>query len=262
MKRFPIILLLFCAPVHTWAQKAEELTEIEVVSPSQASRLYPYLSSMASIRLNKLTGAPEGMKLNLWGSRSLNNHLYYNIPTKVPYLTVSVGGGIVQEVYDFSKLYTLQRGEDRKSILQPPKEAKVDTIVNEEGKSKVNINGDLSNVSLSVTHIELVVPELRVNTNRQAPASGFFLAFGNRFGLRWGPATQYTKYKEDDELKTATISETFNLNNFHWGFTVRLGWERFSIFYAQNLTGLFHKNMGPSEDKIKPWSVGISVSLL
>ena len=264
MKRLSIIVLFFCASAHTWAQEAAGLIYTEAVANSQVSGPSPYFSIVHSIGLDFLTGAPDEMKLRHWGSRISKEQLYYNIPTKIPYLTVSAGLGLSQESYVFRHPYVLRRNPNDGKCILAPLDCKLGMSLNERNEYEVHIKFKQENptTSLSVSYIELFFPELRLGAKHQAPASGFFLTLGPALGIRWDQATQHIKYQEDNEQKQETLSESFRLSDFRCGFIVRLEWEHFSIFYTQTLTGLFHENMGPSGDKITHWSAGLSISLI
>lgn len=251
MKKLVVILLLFVAPVPMWAQEAEEQRGTETVFKDQVIKLSSYGSLLVDWSLSALMGAPKKMELNSWRSRALNGYFYYNIPIKASYFTVSPGIGLGGEGYTFQgkDKYTLVRGsKSRKTILKA-----AENLLG--GSPKVEIIQS----SLSTNYVELVA-ELRFNTNRQEPSLGFFIAIGPRIGMCWRAATTI-QYREDDQRKSRTTRESFNLNRLRYGFIGRIGWGRWGIFYAQTLSDLFNQDAGPSKARIMPFSVGASLNL-
>lgn len=295
MKKLAIMLLSFCASFPTWAQGVKQLPYIEAMEAGQVSKLSPYISTVIDGGLSAFTGAPKEMELRRWRFSTINNqiyyNIYYNIPTKVPYLTVSVGLGLVREIYTLKGPYKLKRDAEKRNTILKCYEQPITAVLRINEKPTEQVQGDSNlpasstpaeadaavptaslslrvnqdvppTVGLGVDYVELALPVFRLNTNRQAPESGFALTVGCLLGMRWGLATQRISYKEDNEWKKVTESESFNLNDFRFGFMVRAGWERISIFYTQTLTGLFHKGMGPNGNKITSWSMGVSLSMI
>ncbi|MEM7382996.1 MAG: hypothetical protein AAF400_01590 [Bacteroidota bacterium] len=293
MSKLAIMLLSCCASFPTWAQGVKQLPYIEAMDTDQVSKLAPYISAVLDGRLSALTGAPKEMELRRWRCYTISEQIYYNIPTKVPYLTVSIGLGLVREAYTLQGPYKLKRDAEKRNTILKCCEFITEPIiavpgVNENPTEQVQggsnlttsstpagadaaaptvslglrVDNNLLPVDLEVNYVELGLPVFRLNTNRQAPESGFALTVGCLLGMRLGRATQRISYKEDNEWKKVTESEPFNFNDFRFGFMVRAGWERINIFYTQTLTGLFHKGMGPNGNKITPWSMGVSLSIL
>ena len=245
MKRLAFALLLFISPGYIWAQEinGQEDTKTEVRRP--VTMLSNYGSLVIDWGLSALMSEPKVMKLSLWGSRTMNGYLYYNIPIKGPYFTFSPGIGIGAEGYQFQDKYTLARSKTRKAILKHAQALFADSP-------------EIKQSNLAVNYAELVT-ELRFNADHRDPQGGFFVAVGSKIGIRWRASTTI-QYKEDDQNKSRITKESFNLNRLRCGLLARIGWGRWGAFYSQTLSGLFNEQ-GPSKATIRPFSIGISINL-
>lgn len=272
IKKLPILLLFFCTSAHTWAHKAPELCYTEQTASKKVSGPSPYFSGIQSGSWNGFYGAPNKMKLKRGDSRTSKQHFCWNIPI-LPYLTFSIGAGLAQEAYAFVQPCILQRSETGTEVvvrhlrgrarLEISMKDSLDSDQAQLPSCKVFIDlkkaKDTVATSLSVHYIELLFPEFRINTNRNAPEAGFWASLGGIIGMRWGRATQYVNYKQHGEDVQTTRSESFHLRDYRLGFTARVGWNGISIFYTQALTDLFKESMGPNG--IRSWSIGVSISI-
>ena len=274
MKKLPILLLFFCTPAHTWAHKAPELLYTEKITTKKVSGPSPYFSFRKSGSWNGFYGAPDGMQLKHWYSRTTRQHFCWNIPI-LPYLTFSIGAGLAQESYAFAQPCILQRSETdtkvfvrhlrgRARLERSMTKGSLDSDQAQLPSCKVSIDlkeaKDTVATSLSVHYIELLLPEFRINTNRKAPEAGLWASIGGIIGKRLGQATQYVNDKQHGEDVQTTQSASFHLSDYRLGFKAQVGWHGISIFYTQALNGLFKEGMGP-KNGIRPWSIGVSISI-
>ena len=273
MKKLPILLLFFCTPAHTWAHKAPELLYTEQTASKKVSGPSPYFSFRKSGSWNGFYGAPDGMQLKHWYSRTTRQHFCWNIPI-LPYLTFSIGAGLAQESYTFAQPCILQRSKTGTEVVVRHLRGRArleismtDSLDSDQAQlpsCKVFIDlkkakDTVPPTSLSVHYIELLLPEFRINTNRKAPEAGLWASIGGIIGMRWGQATQYVNDKQYGEDVQTTRSESFHLSDYRLGFKAQVGWHGISIFYTQALTDLFKEGMGPNG--IRPWSIGVSFSI-
>ena len=248
MKKFAFALLLLIAPSFVWAQATNEQADTETALKRQVATLANYGSLVFDWGLNFFQDVPKEMKLSTWSSRTLNGYFYYNIPIKDSYFMVSPGIGLGSADYKFQDQYTLARTpSSRRTMLKLAKDV-------------IPGSPEITSSSLTVNYAELVA-ELRFNANRQEPQAGFLIAVGYRLGMRWGAATTI-QYKEDNQKKTRTTVESFNLNRLRHGLIGRIGWGRFGIFYSHTFSDFFNEGQGPTKATMMPVSAGISINLL
>jgi hypothetical protein len=194
-----------------------------------------------------LLNAPQTMKLNLLKIKWPNFYLYYNIPIKESHFMVSPGLGVGHNSYTFKNEYTLVRNKTSRHTEL------------EKAQSLLGDNPTVNSSSLDINYVDLVT-EFRFNANRLEPQDGFFLAIGGNLGIRFNAYTTI-QYQEDNQTKTSTTEESFDLNRLRYGLIARIGWGRFGAFYSYTLSNLFN-NEGPSKNNIHPFSFGVSLNLL
>lgn len=255
VKKLPILLLFFCASPHTWADKDPDLDKTD----REARNTLPYLRGEYSVGMNSFSGALKEMELNFGSSRSNGKEVCCYFPTRLSWLFAGFGIKITNSTWNFRKLLEFQKeGYDGKlswkTLAQNDPYGLYKLLYQSFPKNK-----NVTSTSLSATWLELLFPEFRINTNRNAPEAGFWASLGGIIGMRWGRATQYVNYKQHGEDVQTTRSESFNLSDYRLGFTARVGWNGISIFYIQALTDLFKESMEPNG--IRPWSIGVSISI-
>ncbi len=283
MKKLIFTLLLLVAPVCMLAQEAEDQAGTNdlqpapnasaPIQPSQEDQkhtkqketekkdnknkpeqkdLFNYSSLFVDLGLNFLRGNLSAMEPSLWHSRVANFYLAYNIRIKQSHFTVVPGIGLGYEGYSFKEnnkeYYTLVRDQDRNTKLQ----AASDLLY----QSK---NNEIIQSNLNTRYVDLLL-EVRFNANRAYPKEGFSVAIGGKAGLLWSPSTRVA-YQEDKQRKERIMVDTFNLNRTRYVVHAKLGWKRFSLFYAHTLSKLFDQEKGPEKTKTSPCNAGLSVDL-
>ena len=265
INKLPILLLFFCASPHTWADKDPGL--YKEGADSEVLNTLPYFSLAYSLGTNFLSGAPDAMKLT-WRSWINGKEVCYRVPTKIPWLVVSLVAGIVKLTCNFEKHPEFRReGHDGELCYRVL--AKDDPYGLHKLRYKLFPNNrKVTSTSLITTLIQIVVPEFRININPKAPESGCWVSLGNVIFVRWGNAIQSQKYDQYNQKgMKKTYEESFNLRHCLWGVRGQLGYGRWiSVYCTWALTGLFQKDMAPqneSEAKCNPrfWSVGVRFSI-
>ena len=197
--------------------------------------------------INKGIDAPDRFSTGLWGSRTLNVYYQYDIRIMKSKFSLVPGIGLSLERFKL-KNGAIPRFEadDSLKLLLPAETA---------------ITG-LRRSQLVTNYIDIPV-ELRFNSNPEDPARGFKLAVGGRIGYLYD-AFSKIKYKEDGEIKFLKDKQSWNLTQFRYGLSGRIGIGNFSLFGYYNLTPLFEKGKGPGEKNVvkdfKTLTVGISLS--
>jgi hypothetical protein len=120
-------------------------------------------------------------------------------------------------------------------------------------------NAKILQSEFNVRYLDIIL-EARFNANRKYPKEGFFVAIGGKLGMQWGASTT-VEYQEDNETKKRTMTDSFNINSARYGLHAKLGWGRFSAFYAHTFSSLFKENKGPGRTQTCPYSMGISIDL-
>src|SRR5690554_711620 len=128
------------------------------------------------------------------------------------------------------------------------------TIAKREGDGIImpfDLESDgLKKSKLSISYITAPLM-LEVKTPLRMGNSRLYLAGGVIGGVYLG---SHTKYKYDN-IKEKSRSN-FNLNQFKYDLTGRIGFGDFTVFVNYGMTPLFNDNRGP---ELKPFTVGISL---
>jgi len=197
---------------------------------------------------NFLMQAPQKMEKTFWGSKSLGSCVYYNIPIKESHFLISAGLAYNHADYTFKNNYALTRStSDRKKVVIQLANSLVEKTQKEIYTS-----------SLSMHYVDFVL-ETRFVSNKLEPHEGFFVALGGNIGFQFSPS-RFISYLADEEKKSLILKERFNLNKYHYGLHMKIGFYRFGLFYKQTISDLFAKN-GPSTKRILPFTVGLSFQL-
>ena len=157
-------------------------------------------------------------EINPWKSRTWDfDILGYSLPLIKPYLLLTSGVGFQFRNYSFEKNIDLVYMDDNviPVIVTKP----------EFTKNKLHI---------TYLHIPLL---LEVNTSAK-PKKGFYLAGGMILGIRmYSALTQ--KFKNGTQKIKLKTTDNFNLNNFQFTWTMRVGFNRFTIVGSYDIFPLF-----------------------
>ena len=198
--------------------------------------------------LNYLMDTPEGMDMNLWGSKTFNAYYQYPLRIAESGFYFFPGLGIATEKYAFKDAKTIGYVEDDlgNDVLQI---IELDTIL-PDGVKKSKIAN---------TYIEVPI-ELRWNLKKNDPKRSFKVILGAKIGYLIDSKTKI-KYQDMGETKITKQKEGFNLSELRYGIYGKVGYGSFTAFYYYSLSPLFQSNKGPSRTTAAPMIFGISLAL-
>jgi Outer membrane protein beta-barrel domain len=266
MKKLILALLLSTTTIYVRAQDIEQNTqqaatstpatqnsiqknhlEIEKLA-TMSLKLPNYGSLLVSWGLDFLIDHPSKMDLNPLSSRFTNLCLLYNIRLGQSHFVISPGIGVAFDGYEFKNTSEILTRDEasRSTVFKKASEFLP--------KSTKIIQSSFDN-----RYIDIML-EVRFNTNNKYPKEGFFIALGGKMGLLWRASTT-VKYQQDDETKTQTNSEFFNLERMRGGLHAKLGWGRFGLCYTHMISNLFKPNKGPDSTTTNTCNLGISIDL-
>ena len=186
---------------------------------------------------------PDGVKTK-WYNRGFNAFVLYDYALIGRNLSLGFGGGIANNnIYNNAKLVNL----DTTAILVP-----ISDSLYQYKKNK-----------LETSWFEIPL-ELRFRTNPDKINKTFKIALGLRGGYL---LDSKIKYKGEDLTNTAGTGDNVfiktkrlpHISKYRLGYTARVGYANFNLFWYQSLTPLFKKGEGPD---IIPFSIGFSFNSL
>eukprot|EP01132_Coremiostelium_polycephalum_P000039 gene39-56_t len=234
-----IALLFFALPTVNFANVDPQVTESKVKPDYEVpfeEDEYP-----ADMPLNYMTLVSEASQLVL----------YYNIPIRKSHFMANCGIGVSHSHYAFQKDHTLGRKDDI---------SRATDIMSIVQATNIKATGDDLKSSIMAFRTVKIALEFRFNSNKEEPQDGFFLSAGGSIGLNFTPSATIS-YQEDKETKVQTTSESFNLNNVHYGIIARTGWSRYGIFYQQTFSPIFTAGKGPKTEKAFPFWIGVGIKI-
>ena len=130
------------------------------------------------------------------------------------------------------------------------------TMVKKDGYGMtvpVNISEEFSTVKKSKLHVNYLTAPLmlEVKTPLRMGSSRLYIAGGVIGGLYLGSHTKYKYYNKNKEKSKGN----FNVNQWKYDVTARLGFGDFCVFANYSMTSLFKDSKGP---EIHPLLIGIS----
>ena len=172
---------------------------------------------MLDIGLNYWTKDQDTLKN--WGSKSLG--VYYNRRYKISnkfsfYPAVGLGF----EKLAFKKNYHY--------VADVNNNIAVDTT-----------NSIIKRNKLAVTYLDVPL-EIRFHPKKTIEGEGFFVGAGVIGGLK---LTAHTKlhYEEDGVRRKEKLQSNFDLQDFRYGYQIRVGWKSFQFYYKRYLSD-FYRN--------------------
>lgn len=192
--------------------------------------------------------APKDFDANFFGSTTFNLYYQYEFRILKSNFSFVPGIGFSFERFKFKNGYVLTNfpGTDSVKML-----SRTPAGYPNLKKSKL------------ITNYVEVPLELRYNFNPEDPARSFKISVGGRIGYLFDSFTK-VKYREDGQTKKMKDKQNFNLSEFRYGLTGRVGFGSFSIFGYYNLNPLFEKNKGPVLNKeitdFSTFTVGLSLA--
>lgn len=238
IKKIAVIALLFAFFNSAYSQETTE----------KKSKGRPDLPGNFTLEygFNFAPQAPSGFDLGFWGSRTLNFYYQYDIRIGKSNFSVVPGIGFSMERFKFKNDSTLTMVDDQVTLINP---------------AKLGFR-DVRKSMLVANYIEIPL-EFVFRSNPEDPARSFKVAVGGRIGYLFDSFTKM-KYKEDGELKKLKDKQQFDLSQFRYGISTKLGLGNFSLFGYYNFNPLFESGKGLKENskevQFSTWTVGISLS--
>lgn len=212
--------------------------------------------------INRMTDAPNDLKIGLWGSRTLDLYYFYDIRIGKSKFSVHPGIGVGFERFKFNE-FTKSWSNDTVTRRTPT------LIINSQGNTEFRQSSavlygaadTLSAIkkSMLITNFIDIPLEIRFSTNPYDPGRSFKVAIGGRVGYLVGAHTKL-KYEQDGETKKLKNNQNYNLNPFRYSATLRIGIGNFNWFAHYNLNPLFEKNKGPRATTTSTYTLGISLA--
>lgn len=253
---------------HVWAHKNQDnkpstlesapLTEeAKQAVPTNRLDILPiewpdYGSLLIDWGFNFLRDCPKEMKDKAFNARSLNLSAYYNIRLGKSHFVISPGIGVGFEGYQFQEA----KGEYWTAVR---KESDRKHTAFKQVKDLLPKSEKVIKSELGVRYWDALL-EVRFNSDKKYPKEGFFAAIGFNIGVPQVASTTI-KHQEEGEPEKNVHYASYNLNKMRYGAQARLGWGRFSIFYARTFSNLFNEEKGPNETTTKPAKFGLSIDL-
>lgn len=192
--------------------------------------------------------APPNFDANFFGSTTFNLYYQYEFRILKSNFSFVPGIGFSFERFRFKNAYVLTDVPSTDSVkMLPP------------------LSTDFKNIKKSklITNYIEVPLEFKYSLNPDDPARSFSISVGGRIGYLFDSYTK-VKYHEDGENKKAKDKQNFNLSQFRYGLTSRIGFGAFSVFGYYNLNPLFEKNKGPASSGVvtnfSTFTVGLSLA--
>jgi hypothetical protein len=131
----------------------------------------------------------------------------------------------------------------------------------------LNRSFDLRKNKLAVTYFEVPL-ELRFHPQKTIEGEGFFVGIGVIGGLKMGAHTKI-KYRVGDNRYKEKLRGGFGLQDFRYGYQIRLGWKNVHLFFKRYLSEVYRneqvlldRDLNPREETFNPTltTIGINFS--
>jgi len=190
---------------------------------------------------NILSDAPSSMDMTLLGSRSLNLYYFRDFQIGNTGLFALPGVGVGLDRYKFDNNVTLSQSAD----------------VNGDTFVSVDTLGFGVDKSMLITNYIDIPFELRYYLNPDDRRRSFMVGVGAKAGYLFG---SHTKLKFDDNGETRKIKDKrgYELSQFRYGITGRLGFGGFNLIYFQRLNELFDGNGPEGTMDTSNFTIGLS----
>ena len=235
--------LIFCLSVFANDDKPKKQASTKKQHRLQARPNVPG-TFLIQVGLNSLRNASETFEIGSFGSKTVNLQYLYDIRLFNGKFFLMPGIGLGLEKYKFDNGVTLEYDDNDVEFVDLES-----AIPNAESFNKSN---------LAANYLDLPV-EVMFATNPSDLNRSFKAAIGFKVGVLYSAHTKI-KYREDGETKKIKNKQRFNLNDFRYGVSGRIGIGSMSVFYYQSLTPLFQDGDGPEETEAATFTVGISIA--
>lgn len=185
------------------------------------------------VGFNSALSGPDQLNLGAFGSRTVNIYYQYDFRILNSPIFFTPGIGLSLERFKFSDEHMLgYASNDLNSIVMI---------------SPANSGLESIKKSHLVTNYIDIPLEIKFLTKPEDPARSFKIAVGGRFGYLFDSFAK-VKYKENGEMKKLKNKESYNLNPIRYGLSARIGVGNISLFGYYNLSPLFEKGKGLSDN--------------
>lgn len=237
MIRKTLLFTLFAAATITAAAQTETKTEKRPDIPG---------TFVVEFGFNRDLTGPDNFSLDFWGSRTVNIYYQYDIRILNSRFSLVPGIGLSLERFKFKRERTFAFDtEDSLKLLLPS-----------------DLNLDIRKSQLITNYLEIPL-ELKYSSKPEDPARTFKASIGGRLGYLYDSFTKL-RYKENGQTVRLKDKRDWNLNNFRYGVSAKIGIGNFSLFGYYNLTNLFESGKGPylrnEQDDFPTFTAGISLS--
>ena len=241
MKKNLLLLVLVSLFTNVWAQE-EGKTKTK---PSTPSPDFPG-EIVIEYGLNYLTNNSHEMRTNPWKSMTLNVYFVYDFRIAKSRFSFRPGIGVGSEKYGF---------ESPVSFLDSANKTWLEPVAN---LARFENMTSLEKTQFITNYVDIPL-EFRVHSRKDDPKRSWFLAVGGKFGFNFDAKTKI-RYTELGSRKKYKDKYDFNVNSFRYGFTARIGYGPFNVWYYYSASMLFQGNKAANMDNPNMWSFGISLA--
>lgn len=186
--------------------------------------------------------APGYDYLELNSGKSINinlNLFYHDFPLYKRHLLFTTGIGLTLNNYRFSDSRTL---------------------IADTNRTVAGFDFDKNGQQIKYTKNKLAVnyvtiPLLLQWNSREEFNNSFHVAAGLLLSYKFNSHLKLV-YEEDGDREKTKRHDVFNINPFRYDFTMRFGYEYYTLYASYSLGSLFKENRGPS---LHPFQVGINL---
>lgn len=195
-------------------------------------------------------GEAGNFNTNFWGSRTLN--LYYQSDKRIGSSKFSVhpGVGFGLERYKFSDNATLQYKAGPGGAF--------DSVVFVPAASRFTQASEIKKSMLIMNNFDILL-DLRFTVNPNDPNRSFKVSVGLKGGFMYDSFTKI-KYRENSETKKLKDKQDWQLNQFRYGATLRIGVGNFNAFAYYSLSPIFQSGEAPKGTELNNFTTGISIA--
>ncbi|MFI5135885.1 MAG: outer membrane beta-barrel protein [Chitinophagales bacterium] len=111
---------------------------------------------------------------------------------------------------------------------------------------------------ISTDYLDIPI-ELRFRINPDERGKNFWIDPGFRFGFLISDFWKYHFNNGSGGWQKAKVYQTYNMNDFHYGISLRTGFYKFGVYAFYSLSDLFEKDKGTT---LSPFSIGITLTPL
>jgi len=191
---------------------------------------------------NSLLNAPDSMKLDWFGSWTVNIYYQYDFPVGSSKFSFHPGLGVGLEKYEFKYDVTLTLSPtDILTLITPL----ADVVPSASTYRKSTFSASYFDFPMEFRYY--------AKPNNK----GLTFAAGGKIGFRFDSSTKI-KYEEKGQTKKVKNKQNFNLNSPRFGVYGRFGTGAFSLYYYYSLSEMFRTNQGPDQAPIKTMMFGIT----